>query len=62
MFWGSHQVTAVWFVMPALTETKRVYIVNRGFPEAPRCASAAAVGGRTCPGGTDLIYCRVVRF
>lgn len=61
MFWGSHQVTALWFVStvrvkPALTETKLVYIVNRGFPEAPRRASAAAVGPRTCSGGTVLFY------
>lgn len=62
MFWGSHQVTAVWFVKPALTETKRVHIVNRGFPEAPQCASAVAVGRRTCPGGTVLFYCRVICF
>lgn len=51
MFWGSRQVTAVWFVKPAVAETKRVYIVNRGFPEAPRRASAAAaaVGRRDLP-------------
>lgn len=49
MFWGSLQVTAVWFVS-TVTAAKPVYIANRGFPEAPRSSSAAAVSRRTCSG------------
>lgn len=66
MFWASHQVTAFWFVStervkPVVTETKLVYSVNRGFPEAPRCSSAAAAGRRTCSGRTILFHCCTFR-